>query len=364
MASYEQSAKKTWSVRFRIIENGVEANKRLSGFATKKASQQAYMDFMSTYVAPIKEKGEPFDITFDELFKAFIKHSTDRVKSSTIYDLTNTYRKHIKDHFADKKLIKIKKTDIVIWQSYLNDLGYSYKYKTKLRGFLSNILNYAVKYYDLPTNEVLRVDNFRNTGIKKEMEIWSPTEFKQFLAVIPDDDIIYKSFFLLLYLTGCRKGEALALTWNDINFNTGAMTINKSLTRKCIGATYEITTPKNNSSVRNILIPTDVTGQLSLLKSSIPEYKPTNLIFSNNGIPLAENTISRTFKSYCAAADVKIIRLHDMRHSHASLLINSGESIVLVAKRLGHANIEQTLNTYSHMMPNQELEMVSKLNIL
>lgn len=280
------------------------------------------------------------------------------LKTSSLYDLTSNYNKHIAPFFSNKKLIKISKNDCIDFFNYLNTCNYAYKTKKKIRLYVSSILNFAVKYYDLPYNVILKLDGFRNTEIKKEMQIWSKNEFQAFISTI--DDIIYKCLFDLLYFTGCRKGEALALTWQDIDFKENILNINKSLTRKCKGSTYIITTPKNASSVRKIIIPDLLKKELLELK----ELSNSEMIFAENNIPLAENTISRKFKKHCALASVKEIRIHDLRHSHASLLINQGESIVLVAKRLGHTNIEQTLNTYSHLMPSEEKQMVERLNSL
>ena len=143
------------------------------------------------------------------------------------------------------------------------------------------MLNYGIKFHDIKENVVSRVGNFKNTDRKKEMLFWSEEEFKQFYAVIDDD--LFRVYFSFLYLTGCRKGESLALTWNDIDFVRREVRINKSLNRKqktkgekqvvnvptvasdlgwhiSESRSYEITTPKNKSSYRNILMPMNLVG--------------------------------------------------------------------------------------------------------
>ena len=301
------------------------------------------------------------EMKFIDLYNYYMVYAKNRVKESTLYDIKKVYIKHIDCYFGNMYITEITKRDILNWQAKLDNQGYSYKYKSKIRGYVSVMLEYAVKYFDLPTNVIKQVDNFKNNTVKKEMQVWSFEEFKKFINLV--DEQIYKALFLTLYFTGCRKGEALALTWNDIDFDSSTLNINKSLTRKSVDTAYAITTPKNNSSIRKILIP-DILIQAF---KNIQKYGigSDQLIFSdNNGYPLAENTITRKFKHYTTLARIKQIRIHDLRHSHASLLISQGESIVMVAKRLGHANIEQTLNTYSHLMPNEELKLISKPNIL
>ncbi len=362
MPSYNQRESGLWNVRFRVIEDGKVVNKRLSGYKTRKAAQKAYVEFMANYTpTTISNNIELDELKFNDLYNYYMVYAKNRVKESTLYDIKNVFYKHIEPYLGNRYVSEITKIDIFNWQALLDNQGYSYKYKSKIRGYVSVMLEYAVKYFDLPTNVVKQVDNFKNKTIKQEMQVWSFEEFKQFIELVQED--IYKTLFLTLYFTGCRKGEALALTWNDIDFNTNTLNINKSLTRKSENSTYSITTPKNNSSVRKILLPKILINALQELKQ--PNYKADRLIFSDdNGYPLAENTITRKFKHYTTLAGVKEIRIHDLRHSHASLLISQGESIVMVAKRLGHANIEQTLNTYSHMMPKEEQKLVAKLNSL
>ncbi len=362
MPSYNQRESGLWNVRFRVIENGRVVNKRLSGYKTKRDANKAYVDFMTNYSPQtIDNNIELKELKFIDLFNYYLIYAKNRVKESTLYDIKNVYKKHIDCYFGNKHITEITKRDILNWQTTLDNKEFSYKYKTKIRSYVSSMLDYAVKYFDLPINVVKQVDGFKNTSIKKEMQIWSFEEFKQFIEIVEED--IYQTLFLTLYFTGCRKGEALALTWNDIDFNTSTLTINKSLTRKSVDTAFAITTPKNNSSIRKILIPSILVNSLKNIKQS--NVKSDKLIFSDEtGYPLAENTITRKFKQYTAIAGIKQIRIHDLRHSHASLLISQGESIVMVAKRLGHANIEQTLNTYSHMMPKEEEKLIAKLNLL
>lgn len=362
MASFEQNNEnKLWSVRFRVLGDTGQQNKRLSGYKTKKEAQAAYVEFMSTYISPETDPRK-YDLTLEQLYTAYFEHSKARLKESTVYDIERNYKKHVQPVFGSKKIKDISKQDILKWQASLNSADYKYKFKVKIRSLFSSILRFGVMYYDLPYNVVSQVESFRNKDIKTEMQIWSREEFTRFILVITDD-LLYKTFFEFLYLTGCRKGEVLALNWNDIDFNKKTLSISKSLTKKIVGIPYLITTPKNRASVRKILLPDNLIANLAAYKKSLSTPLPTDFIFGGK-LPLAENTIVRRLVQYCNISNVKVIRIHDFRHSHASLLISMGESIVMVAKRLGHSNIEQTLNTYSHLMPNQEAEMIGRLNII
>ena len=198
---------------------------------------------------------------------------------------------------------------------------------------------------------------------------------------------MFRVYFSFLYLTGCRKGESLALTWNDIDFVRREVRINKSLNRKqktkgekqvvnvptvasdlgwhiSESRNYEITTPKNKSSYRNILMPMNLVNMLwEHQKRSKEEYGYTPEWFEFGGAePLSDQTIRRRLNEYADKAGVKRIRVHDIRHSHASLLINKGQNILIVSQRLGHSDVTQTLNTYSHLMPNVQRQIINALD--
>lgn len=231
---------------------------------------------------------------------------------------------------------------------------YSYKYKTCLRQYLNSILNYADKYYNIE-NKLKKVDNFRNVELKKEMLFWTPDEFNKFIQCVEPED--FKPYFYALYYTGARKGELLATTWKDWDLTKHTLNINKTVTKKVYGSTYLITVPKNQSSIRTITLPDFLVKIMEDYKKGREDYK---FVFKENK-PLADSTIERIQISACKKSEVKKIRIHDFRHSHASLLLANGASVVAVAKRLGHSNIEQTLNTYAHMLPKED-EML--INIL
>ena len=351
--------KKSWTARFRFIKyNGVEIQKRLTGFSTKKEAQNGYIEFINQtrLEQPITDTKIKFPVLYDE-YKAYAKNN---LKESSYYDFCSKCDLHILPYFKDFYIQDLTPKVILAWQTYINgcktkaNKEYSYKYKRNLRAYLRTILNYAEKYYDVKNNLKL-VDNFKNTQYNKEMQVWSPEEFNSFIEKVSKPE--YKAFFYALYYTGARKGEILATTWDDWNLTKNTLKINKSITKKVYGQSWLITTPKNQSSVREISIP-------PVLSNVMKEFKENNknnkFVFFGDK-PLADSNIQRIQETACKEANVKKIRLHDFRHSHASFLLSQGVSVVAVAKRLGHKNIEQTLNTYAHMMPREDDALINIL---
>ena len=364
MPSFEQGANRKWSVRFRFVEFGKVKQKRLSGYDTKKDADKAYADFIFTHKQYIKS--DYSNITFKELYQKYFEYVSKSLKPSSIYDIEHNFKNHILPIFSDMKVYEISKHDILNWQNNLNNQvykcgaiykPYKYEFKSKLRGQLSNVFKFAIYYYDLPTNPVSQVAPFKSTEQKQEMQVWSLEQFQKFISSFKSNELEYKSLFAFLYLTGCRKGEALALTWQDIDFSSNKVTINKNITRKSKNNRYEVVSTKTRE-YRTIAIPDNLIQLLTTLRDS----KNSIYVFGDKD-PLADTTISRVFYKHIKETGLPQIHIHCLRHSHASLLISNGESIVMVAKRLGHSSIEQTLNTYSHLMPDDEKKMLKNLEV-
>lgn len=353
MASYQQEANRQWSVRFRFTENGVERQKRLRGFKTKKEAQQAYVEWASKH---IDENSPVAAITFSQLVGEYLTHAEKRMKESSYLDAKRKIETRILPYLAKYYVVELTPLILAEWQNKLTDEKYSYKYRKDLRGYLSRVLKFGVSYYQLP-NELGKVESFRNTERKKEMLFWTLEEFSRFIACIKEDK--FYAYFNTLYYTGMRKGEAQALTWSDIDFNNGTIKINKSLTRKTKKGSYAITSPKNKSSNRTITINKKLQEILSNHKPA--DSKSEDFVFGGER-PLSNSTIDRRIETGAANAGVKKIRQHDFRHSHASFLLANGISIVAVSKRLGHSNVSQTLDTYAHFMPSEERKLLDLLD--
>lgn len=359
MPSYEQNkSSKLWSVRFREIDDtGESCQKRLSGYKTKKEAQYGYQDYLAKKAEEDKLKKaapaeSPDDMLFEILVAHFLKYKEDRVKESVFYDIEKRVTIKILPFFKGKAINRIKPVDILNWQQSLSE--YSYQYKLKLMNTLVAIYNYGEKYHDV-TNIMNKVDRPRNTDPKKEMLIWTPEEFSELYAAVEKPE--HALFFLTLYVTGMRRGECSALMWEDFDPSSATLKISKSITNKGKSKAWDITTPKNAGSNRTITIPLFLRDQLLAHKEAHPDG---NFIFQGDR-PFATTTIDRAFKNAISAAEITPIRIHDLRHSCASLLISKGVSIVGVAHHLGHKDVEQTLNTYSHLMPDDSSKIAIEL---
>ena len=232
--------------------------------------------------------------------------------------------------------------------------------------FLKTIMNFGTKWYGLNFNHIYpKMTNFIDPNErKKEMDFWTHEEFKKFISV--EDDLMYRTFFKVVYYCGLRKGEVRALDWNDIDFNNNTLTIRKGLSDNVNGKRYIITSPKTLKSNRILPLSKKFIDDLKALKESVMKYtnfKEDWFVFGNE-LPLGDDAIRRRKNNNCKLANVKQIRLHDFRHSCASLLISKGADIKMVAEFLGHTKIDETLNTYAHMFTNKLKSIVNIIDSL
>ena len=344
--------------------------KRLSGFDTKGEAESAYFKFKNS-----QNRTEVNKMPFDKLAMHYEHHKKPLLRESSFLDYMQTIPLYITPYFKNKDVFKLKKLDILNWKDWLNEKGLSIGQKGKAYSRLVSVLNFAVTFYDLPYNVASQVGGFKDPNkIKEKMKFWTVDEFGTFIEKVSEKD--YQTLFSFLYLTGCRKGEALALRWKDIDFVNSVVDINKSVTHKTTKAKmnkleslladdYKITPTKNHSSNRMVYIPENLVQILKDYKQHCSKYErfSDNSFVFGGGHPLPPETIRRKFGEYCDLAKVKHIRIHDLRHSHTSLLLSKGQSILAVAQRLGHSDIEQTLNTYAHFMPDEQKKLLSSINI-
>mgnify|MGYP003292157192 CR=1 FL=1 len=347
MPSYEQRGKsKLWTVRFRESTENGEVSKRLSGFKTKREAQQAY----ERYQAELMQGPKETEITVAVAVEEYLKYAKMAVKESSFVAIESRLARHVVPYFENKKIKDLKPPLIATWQNELVTQGLSPTYIDAIRtGFIA-VWHYTESYCNLGKNPFDLVKPPRDDRPPSPIQYYTYDDWKQFIEVVKDPT--YHLFFSLLYYTGMRRGECECLMPSDIQ--GGYISISKSLTRKAEDSAWKLTTPKTKSSIRKVSIP-------YFLKNELENYMVDhsgNFIWGDE--PLRGRTTDRRWIEYQDAAGLPHIRIHDLRHSHASFLISNGISIVAVSHRLGHKSTQQTLDTYAHMMPSDD-EMILRV---
>lgn len=358
-------------VRFRIIdENGKEVQRRLCGYPTKRAAQQAYLDFMKSYTPPTFKLKKDDKYTFDELFSLYKKKMEAELAVSSYYDLNWIFDKYITPYFSGKTLPTLKKADFTLWQTEIwssknPKTGEFYKknYLSKIRTTLMTFLTWCEDTFDIP-NQYAHVKKPKRKEMKSEMQIWELDEFIKFQNVV--DDIVWKTFFMLLFYSGCRVGELLALSDFDIitEKDNCYISIHKGLTRKTANTEdkYLITPPKTSTSNRKVQLPDVVAKQITDYLAYKKKIGISSTFLFGGDSPIPQRTYQRYFARYTEVAGLKHIRIHDLRHSHASMLIHFNVPITVISKRLGHSSVKMTLEKYSHCYSDDENVAISAIN--
>lgn len=288
------------------------------------------------------------NVKFNEAIDNFYNYVKFKNKSTTYSSIKYRIDKYILPYFNNKNLFKLTKKDYLEWQYYINTLDLRYNYKSSLHCTFSKFLNFCIIYYDLPYNVATIVGNFKNDNVENNGDVWTIQEFNLFINVV--DNLKYKVIFELLYFTGMRKGEVLALTWSDIDFNKKKISVNKTITRD-----HEIHSPKTKSSNRVISIPDYLLNDLFDLKKY---YCKNELIFYD----ITFSNLLRIKNYYCKKANVKQIKIHEFRHSHAYFLFDNNVPIDEIKYRLGHSKISMTMDTYLRFIPINEKNVISTLS--
>ena len=329
-------------------------------FFTKTEALKAEREFL-TINADRSDKDR--NMTFKDLYTLFYAYKEDKVKYTTL----KTYRDREK-FFKDLDNVKLKDFNIEHfekWKKQINSYGYTTNHKNHLFKFFKELLNFATKWYNFNfTATYNKMTNFTDPNeIPKEMLFFTYEEFKKFISV--EDDILFKTLFETLYYCGLRRGELRGLQWKDIDLEHRTLSVRKQITDRCGSIKkYKFVVPKTQNSIRTLKMPKVLTEDLKKAKLEAKQMSGfnENYFVAADAWPISSNALTDRKNSNCDKSGVKQIRLHDFRHSCASLLINEGANIQVVARYLGHTKIEETLKTYSHLFISTLDEIVDVID--
>lgn len=336
-----------WLIQYRYTDwQGKRRKSTKRGFATKREAEEWLRNFLITQNAD-------FDMKFEEFWKMYCADMETRLREHTMRTKRYIVELKILPYFGKKRVNDITAADIRQWQNELIKKGYSPTYLKTINNQLSAIFNYAVRYYDLKSNPCAKAGSMGKSKAE-EMDFWTGEEFKKFIDSVMNKRLSYMAF-MTLYWTGMRLGELLALTPKDVDLEKRTISITKSYQR--LGRKDVITPPKTPKSKRVITIPEFLAADIKDYMDSLYDLQEDDRLF-----PITKYYLEHEMQRGIKESGVKRIRLHDLRHSHASLLIELGFSPLEIANRLGHEKVETTLNTYAHLYPNKQTKLADRLD--
>ena len=297
------------------------------------------------------------NLKFEEVFKSYKEYINIRLKTQSIRAIENRFKTNILPFWKNYNIYEISENDYIKWQCLIENKNYKNKYKQALHIAMVSFFNYCMKFYKLEKNTASIVGKFKdNENEEKKVDFYNIKEFKKFIKKV--DNNVYKQFFNLMYFTGTRPGEAMALKFSDLS--KYQISINKTIDER---NNRKIGTPKTKKSKRKILIDKKLYKDLIKLKKEYQNTTDDYFIFGGSK-PLAPTTINRHKIKACEKAKIRAITLHQFRHSHATLLLNKKIIINEISDRLGHSNVNTTLNIYTHSDLRQQKRVVKTLNFL
>lgn len=313
---------------------------------------------------------EPFENhgTLDEYLNKWLESQKQSVSERTLEDEKGYLRIHVRPILGKKKLSNIRPLDVQAMIDAMKAKGLSPRTVQHAHAILSKALNQAVKWRILLSNPAQYVDLPKQ--IRKEMKVLNPEQAKKFLEACEDNK--FGLMFELALISGLRPEEYLALQWSDVDFKHNTVTIQRVLVSYRWKKGWYFAEPKTQKSRRAIPLPTYLMQKFSDHRKEQLEYlmkhrdkltNKHNLVFmSDAGTPMSiRNLERRYFKPLLVKTELPDIRLYDLRHTCATLLLAAGENPKVVAERLGHSNIVLTLNTYTHVLPTMQQSATERM---
>ncbi len=352
MAVYKEKDGGSWRVCYRYTNyKGERKQTTKRGFPTRREAVAWEREQLN------KKESRP-DMTFASFVDLYTSDIQARVRENTWVSKEHIIRTKILPYFGKRILCEIEPRDVIAWQNEMlskkgkNGKTYSPTYLKTLHIQLSAIFNHAVRYYGLADNPAAKAGSFGREE-KHEMQFWTKEEYQKFSLAVMDKPISFYAFEML-YWCGLREGELLALTPSDFDFEKKTVSITKSYQR--LNRQDIITPPKTPKSNRTVQMPGFLAEEMKEYLRQLYGVSDHDRIFE-----ITKHYLRYEMKRGSKAAGVKCIRIHDLRHSHISLLIHMGFTAVAIADRVGHESIHITYH-YAHLFPSVQIEVANRLN--
>lgn len=349
MPVYKDNNAKTWYCKFYYVDYmGRKKGTTKRGFKTKKEALEWEREFKTFSQREIT-------MLFGAFVEVYFDDKKNELKERSIRNKRYMIKTHVLPYFENKRVNEILPSDIIQWQNSVMEKGYSQTYLRMIQNQLTAIFTHAYNIYGLSSNPCKKVKKMGKSDADK-LNFWTRGEYDCFINTFEKEDK-YHVIFEILFWTGCRIGELLALTLQDIDFDLNKIYISKTYYR--VNGKDIVTSPKTNQSIRTIDIPEFLKEEIKDYTSRLYKWGNSQRIFQ-----IVAESVQHKMKRHIEKAGVKKIRVHDLRHSHVAYLIYEGVQPLIIKERLGHRDIKITLNTYGHLYPSEQKKLAEFLNNL
>jgi integrase len=345
-----------------FTSDGKRRQIKRTGFKTQKEAKEQYLHIQNELA---EEKFvDPNSVTFESYLEKWKKRKRNQIEESTFIRYERLCRLHILPAIGKTKLQKI---DTLTVQNLIDDLASEHHFAKKscrlVTTIIKDVFRRAIIEGLVKVNPVQEIDLPKAS--KSEMVIWDQPDIELFLSLRNERNRgKYYVAVLMALFTGMRKGEILGLTWDNIDFDNDIIHVKQIL--ESDGS--KLSKKTKSKKFRQVLMP-------EILKQELIQHKriqrdesssnPNNLVFcTRRGLRVIPNTLNDVLNSYCAKYDLPRMKFHDLRHTHATMLIKENVNIKIIQERLGHSRASTTLDIYSHVLPSMQQSVTEKLNKL
>lgn len=363
MASIKQNKNnKKWDFVFDRYINGKRQQIRRRGFKTKREAQDKLVELQNE----VKEDNyvNPSTMTIVQFIAEWVEGRKNKVEDTTVYNHRLYVKNHIEPFFEETRMQQLSP---MMCQHFVDNMikrGFAFNTIDRITTLIKMALDRAIDFNLIKKNSMRSVEMPKKN--KREIGVWSVDEVNQFLNYTKSNSRYYCVYALAL-MTGMRQGEILGLRWQDIDFDNRMIYIRQTLAG--YGKEFK-SGAKTISGVRTVSISDNLVNilkkeekkYLNLKEQSDSWYDYDLVIYANNGNRIFPGNLTRQFKKDIIDSEVSDIRFHDMRHTHATLLIQKNINVKIISERLGHSNISITLDTYSHVLPSMQQEVADHID--
>ncbi len=312
------------------------------------------------------------EMPLSELCEQYMKEKGTEVRETTLAKSEQYIRLHIMPELGQVRICDLNERIFAEWKAGMLEKNLSTVYCRHIWSELSCMLNWAVRMRYIPENPTKNLNNFRDsnfTSVKNDLHFYTPEQFSRFAETANKsvENYMQRSvyvFLMIAYYTGLRKGEIHALRWADIQGDI--LHVRHSISQKIKGKSALETSPKTKSSIRDLQIPhplLDILRQYMVLQQLQFGKDWSKKYYVCYGPKcISDTTLANYNEKWARQAGLPALRIHDYRHSHASLLANEGINIQEIARRLGHTNVQITWQRYSHLYPREQERALSVLD--
>lgn len=347
MPAYKDEKTGSWYVKTYIKTwDGQNKSTTKRGFSTKREAVKWENEMKA-------KEASSMDVTLGTFVDMYFNDKRGELKERSIRNKKYMINCYIIPFFGHRKMNEITSAEIIEWQNQMKTKDFSETYLRMIQNQITALFTHATNIYGLSNNPCKRVKKMGKSDANR-IDFWTKDEYDTFISTI-DEEERYYCLFEILFWTGIRIGELLALTMNDIDTDNNQINISKTYYR--VEREDKITEPKTEQSVRTVDVPEFLITEIVDYYNRLYKYPKTARLF-----PIVQEAVQHKLKRNAEKAKLKKIRVHDLRHSHAAYLIHQGVAPLVIKERLGHKDIKITLNTYGHLYPNEQKKLAQMLN--